>query len=177
MWSCGKYARSRVILSLHDLCHWRRSVSDVRVRFAPSPTGEMHLGSLRTALYNYLFAKKYGGKFLLRIEDTDQQSRVVESGAAERIVDTLCWAGPCPDEGPGLGGSAGPYVQTGHAYWCYCLELWLEILQKNALRNQELPRYDNRCHLLEKNPPGQQPYAIRLKLTEGNLTFQDGQQP
>lgn len=188
MWSWRKYARSRVILALHDLCHGRRPMSDVRVRFAPSPTGEMHLGSLRTALYNYLFARKYGGKFLLRIEDTDQ-SRVVP-GAAERIVDTLCWAGLCPDEGPGLGGSVGPYVQsqrinfyqeyahrlleTGHAYRCYCSEARLEILRKNALRNQELPRYDNRCRSLEKKPPGQQPYVIRLKLTEGNLTFQDG---
>lgn len=163
-------------------------MSEIRVRFAPSPTGEMHLGSLRTALYNYLFARKYGGEFILRIEDTDQ-SRVVP-GAAERIVDTLRWAGLCPDEGPGLGGSVGPYVQsqrlkfyqehahrlleTGHAYRCYCSEARLEILRKNALRNQEMPRYDNRCRSLEKSPPGNQPYVIRLKLTEGNVTFEDG---
>lgn len=163
-------------------------MSDVRVRFAPSPTGEMHLGSLRTALYNYLFARKHGGKFILRIEDTDQ-SRVVP-GAAERIVDTLRWAGLCPDEGPGLGGSLGPYVQsdrlkfyqehaqrlleTGHAYRCYCSEARLEILRKNAIRNQEMPRYDNRCRSLGMDPRGQQPYVIRLKLTDGNLTFQDG---
>lgn len=164
-------------------------MSDVRVRFAPSPTGEMHLGSLRTALYNFLFARKYRGKFLLRIEDTDQ-SRVVP-GAAERIVDTLRWAGLCPDEGPGLGGDVGPYVQsqriklyqeyarklveTGHAYRCYCSELRLEILRKNAVRNQELPRYDNRCRSLGRDSVDQhQPHVIRLKLTEGKLTFQDG---
>lgn len=167
----------------------KRSMSDVRVRFAPSPTGEMHLGSLRTALYNYLYARKHGGQFLLRIEDTDQ-TRVVP-GATERIVETLQWAGLCPDEGPGLGGAVGPYVQSeriklyqqyahellesGHAYRCYCSEGRLEVLRKNALRNREIPRYDNRCRSLHQGAHKEgQPYTVRLKLTEGDLTFEDG---
>ncbi|KAH7962837.1 hypothetical protein HPB52_018177 [Rhipicephalus sanguineus] len=136
MWSLRKHARSRVILALQNLCQWTRSMSEIRSRVVP--------------------------------------------GAAERIVDTLRWAGLCPDEGPGLGGSVGPYVQsqrlkfyqehahrlleTGHAYRCYCSEARLEILRKNALRNQEMPRYDNRCRSLEKSPPGNQPYVIRLKV-------------
>ena len=107
---------------------------EVRTRFAPSPTGFMHLGGLRTALYNYLFAKKNGGKFILRIEDTDQE-RFVE-GATEVIYDTLRGCGMDWDEGPDVGGDYGPYIQSqrkelylpyaqqlvasGHAYYCFC---------------------------------------------------------
>ena len=83
---------------------------EVRTRFAPSPTGFMHLGGLRTALYNYLFAKKNGGKFILRIEDTDQE-RFVE-GATEVIYDTLQGCGMDWDEGPDVGGDYGPYIQS-----------------------------------------------------------------
>lgn len=82
----------------------------VRVRFAPSPTGYLHLGGLRTALYNFLYARHLGGKFLLRIEDTDQ-TRLVP-GASERLVEDLRWAGIEIDEGPGFGGEFGPYVQS-----------------------------------------------------------------
>src|ERR1700712_4141036 len=82
----------------------------VRVRFAPSPTGGLHLGGVRTVLYNYLFAKQHGGDFILRIEDTDQ-SRYVE-GAEQYIIDCLEWCGLTPDEGPGVGGSFGPYRQS-----------------------------------------------------------------
>ena len=82
----------------------------VRVRFAPSPTGGLHLGGVRTALYNYLFAKKHGGTFILRIEDTDQ-GRYVE-GAEQYIIDSLEWCGIGPDEGPHKGGSMGPYRQS-----------------------------------------------------------------
>ncbi|CAN7996316.1 unnamed protein product [Ixodes hexagonus] len=177
--------------------------STVRVRFAPSPTGEMHLGSLRTALYNYLFAKKRGGQFILRIEDTDQ-TRVVP-GAARRIVDTLEWAGLTPDEGPSLGGDSGPYVQSeriqlyreyahrlleasskacltsfgcyaGHAYRCICTDARLDLLRKDALRNRQIPRYDNRCRSLDPDSPklAGQPHVIRFKLFEGDLTFEDG---
>ena len=107
---------------------------EVRTRFAPSPTGFMHLGGLRAALYGYLFARKNGGKFILRIEDTDQV-RFVE-GATEVIYDTLRRCGMNWDEGPDVGGPVGPYIQsqrkdlylpyaqqlvkTGHAYYCFC---------------------------------------------------------
>ena len=106
----------------------------VRTRFAPSPTGFMHLGGVRTALYAYLFAKQNNGKFILRIEDTDQE-RFVE-GATEVIYDTLRACGLNWDEGPDIGGPCGPYIQTerkdtylpyakqlvasGHAYYCFC---------------------------------------------------------
>ena len=107
---------------------------EVRTRFAPSPTGYMHIGNLRSALYAYLFARKNGGKFLLRIEDTDQE-RLVE-GAVDIIYNTLKEVGMTWDEGPDIGGPYGPYVQTerrdlylplakqlvesGHAYYCFC---------------------------------------------------------
>lgn len=86
------------------------SLSNPRVRFAPSPTGPLHIGGVRTALYNYLFAKKHGGSFILRIEDTDQ-SRFVP-GAEEYIVEAMKWCGMVPDEGPGFGGDYGPYRQS-----------------------------------------------------------------
>ncbi len=108
--------------------------SQVRVRFAPSPTGYLHVGGLRTALYNFLFARKHGGTFILRIEDTDR-TRFVE-GAQENLMEVLHWAGIHFDEGPGVGGDHGPYVQSerqdiyvahasrllelGHAYRCFC---------------------------------------------------------
>ena len=84
--------------------------SEVRVRFAPSPTGPLHMGGVRTALYNYLFAKKHGGKFILRVEDTDQNRFV--PGAEEYILEALAWCGITPDEGQGIGGSDGPYRQS-----------------------------------------------------------------
>jgi glutamyl/glutaminyl-tRNA synthetase len=105
----------------------------IRTRFAPSPTGFLHVGGLRTALYNFLFAKKYNGRFILRIEDTDQRRKV--AGAVENLLATLEWAGVKPDEGPQIGGDFGPYVQSerlqlyrdyaqlllekGHAYYCF----------------------------------------------------------
>ncbi len=96
---------------------------NVRVRFAPSPTGPLHIGGVRTALYNYLFAKKLGGTFLIRIEDTDQ-TRFVE-GAQDYIMDSLAWAGIMPTEGPGIGGDYGPYVQSDRMdlYKPYAMEL------------------------------------------------------
>ena len=85
-------------------------LNKVRVRFAPSPTGPLHMGGVRTALYNYLFAKKNNGTFILRIEDTDQ-TRFVK-GAQDYILDSFKWCGITPDEGPGIGGEYGPYVQS-----------------------------------------------------------------
>jgi glutamyl/glutaminyl-tRNA synthetase len=105
----------------------------IRVRFAPSPTGPLHIGGVRTALYNYLLAKQQGGTFILRIEDTDQTRYV--PGAEQYIIDSLVWAGMVPDEGPGFGGEYGPYrqserkpiyrqyaeqlVELGHAYYAF----------------------------------------------------------
>ena len=82
----------------------------VRVRFAPSPTGPLHIGGLRTALFNYLFAKKHGGKFIVRVEDTDQNRYV--DGSEKHIMDSLKWCGLEIDEGPGTKGSCGPYRQS-----------------------------------------------------------------
>ncbi|XP_041839728.1 probable glutamate--tRNA ligase, mitochondrial [Melanotaenia boesemani] len=165
---------------------------EVRVRFAPSPTGFLHLGGLRTALYNYIFAKKYEGVFVLRLEDTDQ-SRLVP-GAAESIEDMLEWAGIPPDESPRRGGALGPYLQSqrlelynqiaqqlvesGHAYYCFCSPQRLELLKKEALRAGQTPRYDNRCRHLrpdqvqEKLAQGLS-HVIRFRLEAGVEPFQD----
>lgn len=99
------------------------SSSDVRVRFAPSPTGPLHMGGVRTALYNYLFAKHNNGTFIIRIEDTDQTRFV--PGAQEYIMDSLKWCGIIPDEGPGIGGEYGPYVQSERKemYYPYAVSL------------------------------------------------------
>ena len=119
----------------------------VRVRFAPSPTGPLHMGGVRTALYNYLFAKHTGGDFLLRIEDTDQNRYV--PGAEDYIIKSLLWCGLTPDEGPdGLGGKYGPYRQSerksmykeyaealvalGHADYAFDTPEELEVLRKEA---------------------------------------------
>ncbi|XP_077426680.1 nondiscriminating glutamyl-tRNA synthetase EARS2, mitochondrial [Vanacampus margaritifer] len=168
------------------------SGGEVRVRFAPSPTGFLHLGGLRTALYNYIFAKKYGGSFVLRLEDTDQ-SRLVP-GAAEAIEDMLDWAGIPPDESPVRGGPLGPYrqserldlyrqtasqlVESGHAYHCFCTPQRLELLKKEALRRGQIPRYDNRCRHLQSEQVQEKlaqgaPHVIRFHLDEGVEPFQD----
>ncbi|XP_074540860.1 nondiscriminating glutamyl-tRNA synthetase EARS2, mitochondrial [Halichoeres trimaculatus] len=165
---------------------------DVRVRFAPSPTGFLHLGGLRTALYNYIFAKKYGGSFILRLEDTDQ-SRLVP-GAAESIEDMLEWAGIPPDESPRHGGSSGPYLQSQrldlyrktaqqlveseHAYYCFCSPQRLDLLKKEALRSGQTPRYDNRCRHLKAHQVQEKlaqgvSHVIRFRLEEGVEPFQD----
>ncbi|XP_030079639.1 probable glutamate--tRNA ligase, mitochondrial [Drosophila hydei] len=171
----------------HRLCH-----SEVRVRFAPSPTGYLHLGGLRTALYNYLFVRHSGGKFLLRIEDTDQ-TRLVP-GATERLIEDLLWAGIEIDEGPGFDGAYGPYIQSqrrelysqaverllenGSAYRCFCTERRLDLLRKDALRTRQVPRYDNKCRHLTAEQLQQQldkgtPYCIRFKLTSHEEPLQD----
>jgi glutamyl-tRNA synthetase len=132
----------------------RLLASEVRVRFAPSPTGKLHLGGLRTALFNFLFARKHGGSFVLRIEDTDQARTI--PGCAEKFEEILDGFGLRRDESPLVGGEYGPYVQSqrkglyseasqrlldsGHAYRCFCTSERLEILRKNAFRKQEIPR-------------------------------------
>lgn len=173
-------------------CCSTETSTEVRVRFAPSPTGFLHLGGLRTALYNYLFAKKHRGTFILRMEDTDQ-SRLVP-GAAESIEDMLEWAGIPPDESPRRGGTTGPYLQsdrlplyrqaadrlleTGHAYRCFCSVQRLELLKREALRSGQTPRYDNRCRHLHPDQQEERlsngvPHVVRFRLEPGVEPFQD----
>ena len=131
----------------------------VRTRFAPSPTGYLHLGGLRTALYTYLLARKYKGTFILRIEDTDQEREV--PGAVELIYQSMAAAGLHYDEGPDVGGDYGPYIQTqrrdtylpfarqlvesGHAYYCFCTREELEARQADATARGETFKYDKHC--------------------------------
>ncbi|MGD9898055.1 MAG: glutamate--tRNA ligase [Calditrichaceae bacterium] len=176
-------------------------MSEVRVRFAPSPTGFVHVGSLRTALYNYLFAKNHNGKFILRIEDTDQ-NRYVE-GAVDNLLETLKWAGLEYDEGPEKSGDYGPYYQsqrqdiykehvnnlleTDHAYPCFCTSEHLEKMREKQIAGNLPPKYDGTCRSIEKTEAQKrmrsEPYVIRLKVPEegetvvndivrGEVTFQ-----
>ena len=166
---------------------------EVRTRFAPSPTGFMHMGGVRTALYNYLFAKKNGGKFILRIEDTDQE-RFVE-GATEVIYQTLRECGMNWDEGPDIGGDYGPYVQSerkalylpyaqqlvekGAAYYCFCTKEELDARRQAAEARGEVFKYDKHCLHLSKEEVQQRldagvPYVIRLNCpTTGESTYDD----
>lgn len=165
----------------------------VRTRFAPSPTGYMHIGNLRTALYAYLIAKKDGGDFILRIEDTDQE-RYVE-GAVDVIYDTLKIAGLNWDEGPDIGGPVGPYVQsermgmfksyaeelvkTGHAYYCFCDKERLDEVRKIQEASRIAPMYDRHCRDLSPEEVQAKldagvPYVIRQKMPlDGTTTFHD----
>ncbi len=134
-------------------------MQEVRTRFAPSPTGYLHLGGLRTALYTYLLAKKYGGKFILRIEDTDQEREV--PGAVDLIYQSMRLAGLTYDEGPDIGGDYGPYIQSqrkdtylpyamqlvesGHAYPCFCTKEELEERREAATQKGETWKYDKKC--------------------------------
>ena len=166
---------------------------EVRTRFAPSPTGYMHLGNLRSALYTYLFAKANGGKFILRIEDTDQ-SRYVP-GAVDVIYRTLKSIGMQWDEGPDIGGDYGPYVQSerknmylpyaeqlvkaGKAYYCFCTEEELSARREEAAARGETFKYDKHClHLSEEEVQRRiaagEPYVIRQNVPEhGEASFDD----
>jgi len=165
----------------------------VRVRFAPSPTGELHLGNARTALFNYLFARRCGGAFILRIEDTDVVRSTEE--AERSILRGLRWLGLVWDEGPDRGGEFGPYRQSarlpiyeshahdllkrGLAYRCYCSPQRLEEMRREQRRRGEPPRYDGRCLRLSDaqarryEEQGIKP-AMRFKTpTEGETSFTD----
>lgn len=168
-------------------------MKNVRTRFAPSPTGYMHIGNLRTALYEYLIAKKYNGTFILRIEDTDQE-RFVE-GAIDVIYNTLKTVGLKHDEGPDIGGNYGPYIQserrdiykpyaeklveTGHAYYCFCTRERLAELRHSQEPGTVVGKYDRYClHLtkeeIEKNLADGIPYVIRQKMPDtGTTSFDD----
>jgi len=160
----------------------------VRVRFAPSPTGHLHIGGARTALFNYLYAKRMGGSFLLRIEDTDLERSSVESEKV--IIDGLKWLGIKWDEGIEVGGETGPYRSTeridvyneyiekllkqGDAYYCYCTQEELEAERQELLAKGEMPRYLGKCRNItpeQKNKyvqEGRKP-SIRFKVPEGKI--------
>lgn len=164
--------------------------TQVKTRFAPSPTGFMHIGNLRTALYSYLIAKAYGGKFILRIEDTDQE-RLVE-GAVDVIYNTLSMTGLKYDEGPDIGGENGPYIQSerkdiymkyakelverGHAYYCFCSKERLEKLHEDG---DVGAGYDRHCRNLPKEEVERllssgAPFVIRQKMPlEGKTGYDD----
>ena len=168
-------------------------MTKVRTRFAPSPTGFLHLGGLRAALYGYLFAKKMNGDFILRIEDTDQE-RFVE-GATEVIYDTLRDCGMNWDEGPDVGGDYGPYIQSerkdiylpyaqqlvesGHAYYCFCTKEELDERRAAAEAKGEVFKYDKHCmHLTKEEVQAKLdagvPYVIRQNApTEGETSYHD----
>jgi glutamyl-tRNA synthetase len=168
-------------------------MKNVRTRYAPSPTGYMHIGNLRTALYEYLIAKKDNGKFILRIEDTDQE-RYVE-GAVDVIYKTLKLAGIVHDEGPDVGGNYGPYVQSerrgmyleyakklvelGGAYYCFCSKERLAILKEEQDAAGQGHRYDRHCCALAKEEvenklANNEPYVIRQKMPDtGTTSFED----
>jgi len=167
-------------------------VSDLRVRFAPSPTGYLHIGGARTALFNYLYARHNGGKFVLRIEDTDTERTIEDS--AEKMMQSLRWLGLNWDEGPVVGGPAGPYQQSlrqdlyrkyvsllldkGLAYKCYCSPEELEAEREEARAQKKAPRYSGRCRDLtpeereELERQGRK-YAVRLKTPDQGITVVD----
>jgi len=157
----------------------------VRVRFAPSPTGYLHIGGARTALFNYLFAKKNNGKFILRIEDTDLERSTEES--VKVILDSLKWLKINWDEGPEVGGEYGPYFQSqrlhiykeyaekllkeGKAYKCYCTKEELEEQRKEAEKKKIPFKYSGKCR---NSGEQNKPYTIRIKIdTEGETVFND----
>ena len=165
----------------------------VRVRFAPSPTGIPHIGNMRTALFDWLFARHTGGKFILRIEDTDQTRKV--EGAEEKIYESLQWLGLDWDEGPDIGGDYGPYMQSqrldlyqsaakrlveqGDAYYCYCSSERLAKMRAEQSKRKEPPRYDRTCRDLmpeqraKKEAEGITP-VVRFKIPlEGKTSFND----
>lgn len=169
-------------------------MKEIRTRFAPSPTGYLHVGGLRTALYNFLFARKNNGKFILRIEDTDR-SRYVE-GAIENLINTLKWCELDYDEGPDIGGPYGPYIQSqrleiyqkyakelvdkGNAYYCFCSPDRLEQIRQELL-SRKVPqvKYDKHCLRLTQNEINQKlsdgvSFVIRLNVPENQtVSFVD----
>ena len=158
----------------------------IKTRFAPSPTGDLHIGGLRTALYSYLFAKKHNGEFLLRIEDTDQAR--YQEGSIDSILDGLEWAGIKPDNLDNI-----PYhssrikiykkyaeqlVKEKKAYYCFCAQETLAEMRKNQEQNKQAPKYDRKCLKLsqeeiEKKLKTGTPHVIRMKIPENKTKFTD----
>lgn len=158
----------------------------IRVRFAPSPTGYLHIGGARTAIYNWLYAKKNNGKFILRIEDTDIERSTQDS--IRGIIDGLTWLGITWDEGPYFQSefidqhraAAEKLLETGHAYKCFCTKEELEAKREKAFSNKADTKYDGTCRNLSKEQVDEKeaagiPYTIRLKVprTGGSVKFKD----
>ncbi|MEX2459503.1 MAG: glutamate--tRNA ligase [Actinomycetota bacterium] len=164
----------------------------VRVRIAPAPTGSLHVGNARTALYNYLFARHHGGAFILRIEDTDRVRSTDE--AIQVVYESLHWLGIQWDEGPDVGGEFGPYRQSekltryaevtevlrtgGHAYPCYCTPEELDERRKAAMAQGRSPGYDGRCRRLTEAERAEldaegRPHAMRFAMPGEDLTVTD----
>jgi glutamyl-tRNA synthetase/nondiscriminating glutamyl-tRNA synthetase len=167
-------------------------MSKVRVRFAPSPTGYVHVGNARTALFNWLFARRHGGVFALRIEDTDVERS--EEAYETQLLDDLRWFGLDWDEGPDKGGPFGPYRQSerrefyaqhaekllahGDAYSCFCSAEQLEAERQEALKAGRQPRYSGRCRKLTSEEAARrkaagEPAAVRLKIVESSFSWND----
>jgi glutamyl-tRNA synthetase len=167
-------------------------MADVRVRFAPAPTGYLHVGNARTALYDWLFARHQGGAFVLRIEDTDRERSTEE--AVEGIQEVLRWLGIDWDEGPGVGGPFEPYrqsermdvyrravedlVEVGSAYRCYCTPEELEQRRTEALARGEAPGYDGRCRTLSEEERTRfevegRPFAWRFHTGDQDVVVRD----
>ncbi|MDA3839654.1 MAG: glutamate--tRNA ligase [Patescibacteria group bacterium] len=166
---------------------------NIRVRFAPSPTGFLHIGSLRTVLFNYVFAKKYKGKFILRIEDTDEKRKV--EGSVENLISIFDWLGLDYDEGPNKDGGFGPYTQSERnpiylkyveqlleekkAYKCFCTAERLQEMREEQQENKRAPRYDGKCRDLndseiEANLANNIPFVVRQKIPEsGEIIVHD----
>ncbi len=165
----------------------------VRVRFAPSPTGSLHIGNARTALFNFLYARKEGGRLILRLEDTDLERS--EERFETEIMESLRWMGIRWDEGPDIGGDRGPYRQTervrlyrelarqlvteGKAYPCFCTEAELEARRQEQMKRGHPPGYDGRCRRLSDEERARylaegRPHTIRFRVPEGEtVSFQD----
>jgi len=164
-----------------------------RVRFAPSPTGFLHIGSARTALYDYLLARQTGGSFILRIEDTDQKR--YQDSAEEDFTNALDWLGLLPDEGPSQGGPHSPYRQSlrkdlyrdhaeqlinnGNAFYCFCSSEQLNLVREEQIKRNETPHYDGSCRNLSREEAAERiqagdSHVIRLKVPKsGNTTVTD----
>ena len=161
----------------------------IRVRYAPSPTGNPHIGNIRTAMFNWLFARRHGGQFIVRVEDTDRAR--IEEGAVEHILNGLEWLGIDWDEGPRVGGPYGPYFQSerlerydaaaerliasGNAYRCYCTPERVAELRKEQARNKQRQGYDSHCRHLsdserEANERAGLPSVVRFAMPQSGIT-------
>lgn len=166
--------------------------SEVRVRFAPSPTGDLHVGNIRTALFDWAYARHTGGKLIFRIEDTDKE-RVTDQ-YIQAAIDTLKWLGLNWDEGPEVGGEFGPYLQSqrlniysewaqkfidqGDAYYCYCTSEELEVRRQEQIRKNLAPGYDGKCRdlkpdLIKEFQAEGRKAVIRMRMPEGETKFSD----
>ena len=168
-------------------------MSEVRVRFAPSPTGYLHIGGARTALFNWLFARSQGGKMILRIEDTDRDR--LKEDSVSQIITSLKWLGLDWDEGPEVGGDHGPYYQSerldlyrkycqqlvdeGKAYYCFCSAADLEAQREEQRKKKQPFHYAGTCRNLDpseakKRVEAGEPHSIRIKLPhDGTITVHD----